>query len=413
MQFPFRVQYSILASTQKLLEECCYDFTRKYAPDLLADKRWDCAEAIELNKWTLTVIKRLGKFPAGAFAKPDSQISQVLLAVNKLRHSAAHRLRISAKGIIQMADAAVKFAEILSDSVRASQLEELYKELKSNIKSQELNKNYLETKLKDELDDIKRQREELAKREREAVSTMVAEDEDNMHFIGSLLGGRLQKILSGDSADDEIDGSDQLEDAKVEATDENPSQADSPKEPESPKLVPNGIKSGDETMVEEAPTNIPNEDHEDDRAEQPPPEEPPFTEPTVDEAEVSLARIEVQPGRESDFGESATESRPEIEQVAVEPPKPEAQYDSIVDAIQDILKSQDIDTSDIRQITDKRKKEHHRLTLSEMTKIKWSVSEILRRKLENVCDSPVYCRRPSENMLTVSRMHSRTLYWHR
>ena len=240
VQFPFRVQYSILTRTQKLLEEYCYDFTQKYAPNLLTNKNWDCAEAIELNKWTLTFIKRYGKLPAGAFQKPNSSIQKVLLTVNKLRHSAVHRLRISAKGIVQMVDAAVKFAETLSDSVRASQLEELYQELKGKIKSQELNKNYLETKLKGELDEIERQREELAKREREAVSRMVIEDEDNMHFIGSLLEGKLRNILNGGDADDGIDGSDpndQLDDANAEATDEDPCKEDSPGEPESPKLV--------------------------------------------------------------------------------------------------------------------------------------------------------------------------------
>lgn len=133
------------------------------------------------------MIKRYRRLPASAFKQPDSNIHHVSLAVNKLHHSAVQRLRISAKGIVQMIDAAAKFAENLSDSVRASQLEELCNELKSKIKSQELNKNYLETKLQDKLNEIKRQREELVKQEREAISTLVIEDRDNMHFVGSLV----------------------------------------------------------------------------------------------------------------------------------------------------------------------------------------------------------------------------------
>jgi len=246
VQFPFRVQYSILTKTQKILEECCYDFTEKYAPSLLAEKNWDCAEAIELNKWTLTVIKRYGKFPDGAFRKSDSGIHQVLLAVNKLRHSAVHRLRISAKGIVLMVDAAVKFADTLSDTIRATQLGELHKELKSKIQSQELNKNYLETKLKNELDEIECQREELAKREREAISAMVIEDKDNMHFIGSLLEGNLRNILDGENADDDdnrSDPNDQLDHAKAETTDDEPCKEDLPKEPESSQIVSNRSRS--------------------------------------------------------------------------------------------------------------------------------------------------------------------------
>ena len=88
-----------------------------------------------------------------------------------------------------MVDAAVKFAEALSDPVRASQLEELCRELKSKVKSQEPNKNYLETKLKEEPEAIEYQRKELAKRRRYATSLAAIEDKDYMHFVGSLLGG--------------------------------------------------------------------------------------------------------------------------------------------------------------------------------------------------------------------------------
>ena len=205
VQFPFKVQNLVLARAQKLLEESCYDFTQKHAPHLFVDKRWDCPEAIELNKWTFMMIKRHGKLPSGVFNKSTSEIEAILLAVNKLRHSAVHRLRISAKGILQMVDEAVKFTETLSDLPRASQLEELYQELKHKIKSQEMNKNFLETRLKDELDDIKRQREELAKREEKVIASMIIEDTDNMHFIGSLLEGMLPKIFDASDLDDEVD----------------------------------------------------------------------------------------------------------------------------------------------------------------------------------------------------------------
>lgn len=449
VQFPFRIQYSILAETQKLLEECCYDFTHKYAPNLLADKKWDCAEAIELNKWTLTVIKRYGKLPAGAFKKSDYNVHGVLLAVNKLRHSAVHRLRISAKGIVQMVDAAVKFAETLLDSVRASQLEELYKELQSKIKSQELNKNYLETKLKDELDEIECQREELAKREREAVSTMVIEDMDNMHFIGSLLEDNLRNILDRDNKD-ELNGSDpndQLDNAKAEVTDEDNCKEESPKEPESPKLVSNTIRSSEATEGEKISMNAAKEGltekenssrsqdvkllfdyksieftnsplafskfrkFEDDHAEKPSPEEVPIAEPTVDVAELSFAPVNEQPMGEFKSIESATEILPEVEPLADEPLKLAVQYVSIADAIQDVLKSKEIDTSYLRRKKGKAKKKLHRHAYDrEMTKIKEVVSENLRRELENVRDTPACSWGSKKDLLIAYRVHLKTLF---
>ena len=249
--FPFRVQHVILTRSQKLLEECCYDFTQQWMPSLLADKKWECAEAIELNKWAYTISKRHGKFPDGAFKKSSTNLAESLLAVNKLRHSSVHRLHTSAKGIIQMLDAAVKFAETLSDVARATQLEELSKEVKSKVKSQELNKNYLETKIKNELEEIDRQRRELAKREQQAIASMSAEDEDNTRFIGALLEDRLQAIMDGDSSNDQLNEPDfckEAGDAHSDVMDEDPCDKRS-KEPDSPNATAGGAQSGNENEV--------------------------------------------------------------------------------------------------------------------------------------------------------------------
>ena len=213
---------------------------------MLIDEKWDCAEAIELNKWTFKIANRYGKLPEGAFKKPGSSILQSLLAVNKLRHASVHRLRTSAKGIIQMIEAAVQFAETLSDTIRASQLGELLEELRSKVKSQELNKNYLEAKLKDELEEVERQRAELTKREALAISAMVTEDEDNMHFIGSLLEGKFRNILDGVLPDGQLDNSDsahQADDDEIGGIGESPRQKDSGEEPDSPRQGTNGSES--------------------------------------------------------------------------------------------------------------------------------------------------------------------------
>ena len=51
LYIPYKTQYQLLTKTQRLLEECCYDFTVQFMPDLLEQRQWDCSEAIELNKW--------------------------------------------------------------------------------------------------------------------------------------------------------------------------------------------------------------------------------------------------------------------------------------------------------------------------------------------------------------------------
>ncbi|CZR68383.1 uncharacterized protein PAC_18282 [Phialocephala subalpina] len=46
---PFRLQHRILCQTQRLLEECCYDFAERWLPSMLEANGWDAPEAVELT----------------------------------------------------------------------------------------------------------------------------------------------------------------------------------------------------------------------------------------------------------------------------------------------------------------------------------------------------------------------------
>ena len=92
-----------------------------------------------------------------------------------------------------------------------------------------------------------------------------------------------------------------------------------------------------------------------------------------------------QPMEEPEYRVPAIEIQPEIDALAKEPLKLAIQYNSIADAIQDILKDQEIDTSYLRQKKGKSKKKKHRHAYdSEMIKIKTVVSENLRCSVESV-----------------------------
>ena len=214
MHFPFSVQHALLSQIQRLLEECCFDFTTSNVPSLLTEKQWDCPEAIELNVWTLFLVKKLKKrLLTNAFRqKHGVEVSKQLIAVNELRHAAVHRLRISARGMQMMVSHAIEFAETLADPIRASLLKEVLHEIEAKTKALELNKNFLETKLKAELDEIERLRRELDGRERDAMSAVVTEDQENMSFVGSLLSGSTERLLNGTIEKNQEDMEDAFED---------------------------------------------------------------------------------------------------------------------------------------------------------------------------------------------------------
>ena len=71
----------------------------------------------------------------------------------------------------------------------------LHIELDSSIHTLELNKNFLETNLEKELQDIARQRKELAKRELDAIVSMQREDKDYGGLIGTLLSQAAEQIF--------------------------------------------------------------------------------------------------------------------------------------------------------------------------------------------------------------------------
>lgn len=98
-------------------------------------------------------------------------------------------------------DAAVEFAQALSDPLRACQLQELALEIRNKMRSQELYNNFLETKLKKDLDRIQNLRQELAAQERRAISAMAEENESNMQLVGVLIGARLDEIFGIGSAE--------------------------------------------------------------------------------------------------------------------------------------------------------------------------------------------------------------------
>lgn len=387
------------------------------------------------------MMKRKGKLATGAFEGSDYHIDTTLLAVNKLRHSAVHRLRISAKGILQMIFAATELAQTMSDATRASQLEDLSKELQSMIQSQELNKNYLETKLNNELDEIKRLREELMKREQEAISTMVTEDKQNAQFVGSLLERRLRSILDGQSMDDELqesDPQDQLDNVEAEAINGIDHKEEPPVEQELSKSTSKEtrLNNGVENVVEETAQDDSMVNHDDDvvkyvpiilsqtfsgdhrpantqsfshyedvpveesqsnqtpvtaalPADKDPPAEPTATEPQpdilLDGADEGITNGNDLP--EKDASPRLSETRdleppvaepPETDPPATESPPKQAIQDGLIEhLVQALIQNEGIDTASLRTKSKGKKK-------LRLKKIQNAVSEGLRSELENV-----------------------------
>ncbi|KAI1653103.1 hypothetical protein F4813DRAFT_281180 [Daldinia decipiens] len=194
---PYKAQHIILSEAQRMLEESCFKFTKKHMPALLENTGLDCASSLELTKWTRLLAKMADEIPEAAFDLGAMPLREVLFSTDKLRHSAVHRVPMTARSIKDLLKSAVTLAFTIGDHRHAGQLEEICYELDSKVKAMEMNKNALVYSATADLQDIQRRREELDKLEKEVLATMVKNDQKNRGFIGALLEDSVSRILEG------------------------------------------------------------------------------------------------------------------------------------------------------------------------------------------------------------------------
>ncbi|KAH6880116.1 hypothetical protein B0T10DRAFT_532044 [Thelonectria olida] len=193
---PYQSQHLLLTTSQQILEECCFDFAAKWLPDIVRENGWDCPAAVELTEWNKIMgTKHYDRIPPLALDLSGSTLTQLLAKTHMLRHTAVHRLPTPARGISQLLDCAVQLAGALQDHKRAAQLEQLKSEVDSKIQAMELTKNFLENDTSSKLDDIRRQREELDRRERELIANMVRQDREDKALVGKLLMESVGRVL--------------------------------------------------------------------------------------------------------------------------------------------------------------------------------------------------------------------------
>ncbi|PMD31128.1 hypothetical protein L207DRAFT_592059 [Hyaloscypha variabilis F] len=138
---PSRLQHLILTETQRLLEECCYNFAEKWFPSMLEVNGWDAPEAVELNKWGMILSKC--DIPVAATAlSPGQSLAGLFRNARKLRNCAVHRLpHISVQKVEEMVRDAWLLSQALRDDIRATQLLHWHKELENLVVHLQLRTN--------------------------------------------------------------------------------------------------------------------------------------------------------------------------------------------------------------------------------------------------------------------------------
>ncbi|RDL30367.1 Uncharacterized protein BP5553_10245 [Venustampulla echinocandica] len=146
--------------------------------DVLQTKGWDCPESVELNIWARIFCSNEDKFDAEKLDQLGKPFPEFLDSIAQLRHTAVHRVRVSANTVRQFMIEAEFLADILHDNICARTLSCLRREVQQVVDELGRNKDLLESRLTEKLQDIDTRRRELDSLERKAVEEILREDKE-------------------------------------------------------------------------------------------------------------------------------------------------------------------------------------------------------------------------------------------
>ncbi|KAF2260394.1 hypothetical protein CC78DRAFT_571207 [Lojkania enalia] len=202
LQFPFEAWHHILSDVQKLLEESCFNFTKKWLPSILKKQGWTCAAAVELTKW-LDVVKRHAKDLPGGCMNTGGQatLKGITPAIAQLRHTVVHRLPLTSEEFLVQINSARVLADILQDIGSATKLQKLYVVVDIYVKEMENNTKAMQQEVDSTLFKIKRQKEELIQREQQFLSSIAKKQIGMPVATGQALVKSIHTLLAPDKQD--------------------------------------------------------------------------------------------------------------------------------------------------------------------------------------------------------------------
>lgn len=185
---PLPAQHKLLVTVQQALERACYSFAVTSLPELIAEhEEWDCAEAVELNIWARILAARLNIFAQADVDEAGKPLDQLFDSIAQLRHTAVHRLRVSATRLDTFLTDAGSLATLLHDERCKQQVSRLRHDMYLVVEDIKRNKDLLESQLAAKMRQIAAQRMELDRLEHSVTTDMLREDHEYLQYAGTML----------------------------------------------------------------------------------------------------------------------------------------------------------------------------------------------------------------------------------
>lgn len=163
---PFATQYWILNRVQVNLEGCCFDFAKKFLPELISSQELEVPEQLELSRWVSLLMQSDSRLPETVSA---TGWVEILDAAEKLQSIVTRRMRMTVNGMIGLLDDAIVMTQSFKDVRRTTWCQKVYKKLQSCVVNIEGAGKDLRDILSVQLQDIASKRAELDSIETKAI----------------------------------------------------------------------------------------------------------------------------------------------------------------------------------------------------------------------------------------------------
>ena len=228
----FPSQHRIMTEVQALLERSCFAYGQTTFWEELKRRGWDCPESAELNAWTPVLLEQQAKVNPELVAQRGRPLSEIMNSLSHLRHTAVHRIRVTANRVFQFICDAENLSIILGDCESSERLADLRRGLESTIDDINRNKDLLESRHVEVLKHLAEERAKLLRQEKAAHEHLLAEDkkyqarvtailESNWKSANAVAGNSLEEVDSdaGDGlTQDEVNGTSSRSDSRLGMT---------------------------------------------------------------------------------------------------------------------------------------------------------------------------------------------------
>ncbi|KAK1807667.1 hypothetical protein LTR12_017985 [Friedmanniomyces endolithicus] len=175
----------LATKVQTILEGACYDFGQKRMQETLQEKGWDCPESVELNTWSNELRRHKQKFVPEDLEGIGKSFDDLLDSSCHLRHTAVHRLRVTAARVEQFMSDAEVLCRLMQDEQSAETVARMRCKMQACVEEIKRNKDLLESRLKAIRKDFLWQKAVLESREQAAIAQVFSEDQECQQAVGS------------------------------------------------------------------------------------------------------------------------------------------------------------------------------------------------------------------------------------